>query len=206
MNKYLKGFLIGLIFSFLVFSFTVLAATDLISIDVLFNSINIEIDEKDVELENILYNNKTYVPLRDINYILENDIYYDEERRTAVIKTESNNKLPNIKTGNDLKLYLSDIEFDLRTWENQFKTKGYNKKEFDEYTLYTISLGQRNTGGYSIEIENIYISKDNILKIEYNEITPNPEHMVTQAITYPTKSILIENKDLEIEFNKKATK
>lgn len=49
---------------------------------------------------------------------------------------------------------------------------------------YTIAMGQRNTGGFSIEIEKVNIDENENVEIIVKEYTP--DGIVTMALTYPT--------------------
>lgn len=52
------------------------------AIDVLFNSVKINIDKKPVDLENLVYNGRTYVPLRDIAGLFGKAVEYDQNTQT----------------------------------------------------------------------------------------------------------------------------
>ena len=75
-----------------------------------------------------------------------------------------------------------------------------NFKENDIIILYQ---GQKNTGGYSIDVVSIHWEKD-ILWVKKNETIPEAGKPVTMAITNPycitiipkAKSIIIEEMDL----------
>lgn len=57
------------------------------------------------------------------------------------------------------------------------------------YTYVLLALGERRTGGYSIEIREVdQLLKANqpVLVIRAKEIKPDPDAMVIQVLTYPT--------------------
>jgi hypothetical protein len=56
-----------------------------------------------------------------------------------------------------------------------------------------LSMGEKNTGGYSIEIEKVEETDKNII-ITVKEKNPAPDAMVTQAITYPYTVVKIHSK------------
>ena len=50
---------------------------------------------------------------------------------------------------------------------------------------YTIAMGERTTGGYSITIDKVTIDSQGNAEVVVSEKTPNKEFMVIQALTYP---------------------
>lgn len=62
------------------------------TIEVLFNSVNLEVNGKKVEADNILYKGTTYVPLRAVAEMLGKEVGWDQDTRTASIddKEETN--------------------------------------------------------------------------------------------------------------------
>ena len=66
---------------------------------------------------------------------------------------------------------------------------GYKISKSENKYLLTIALGEKSTGGYSIEITKIIVNND-VLDIHIKEITPNRDSVVTQAFTTP--AIIIE--------------
>lgn len=54
-----------------------------------------------------------------------------------------------------------------------------------------VSGGQRNTGGYSVEIRSIAVS-ENVVRVSARLHSPNAGDMVTQAITYPKAFAKVE--------------
>lgn len=69
-------------------------------------------------------------------------------------------------------------------------------------SLVFIPLGERLTGGYSIELLYIEELKDNRIRITLSEVTPPAGSMVTMAKTYPGIIILVNRvvHDIEIEW------
>ncbi|UFX83533.1 Kazal-type serine protease inhibitor domain-containing protein [Candidatus Absconditicoccus praedator] len=75
---------------------------------------------------------------------------------------------------------------------------GMSSENFEKYitdlegVLVVSSMGQRSTGGYQINLENITKDNEGNINIELNHISPGDGCMVTQALTYPTKIIQIK--------------
>lgn len=77
----------------------------------------------------------------------------------------------------------------------------------DAPSFYIIAMGIRNTGGYSIIIDKVNIDKYNNVEVIVKETNPKSDTVVTDAITYPTcqltlnnlpKSIIVKNTNGEI--------
>lgn len=69
-------------------------------------------------------------------------------------------------------------------------------------SYYTIAMGEKNTGGYSIEIDKVNIDSDGNVEVIVKETSPEVGGAVTMAFTYPVcritlnklpKSIVVEN-------------
>lgn len=94
-----------IIFCILVLSITVYAETTMQTIQVLFNYVNLQVNGKNVQVDNILYNGTTYAPVRAVAEMLGKEVSWDQVTRTASI----NDKVENIEptTGK------SDVEKEL---------------------------------------------------------------------------------------------
>ena len=65
------------------------------------------------------------------------------------------------------------------------ETKVISNDTFNRKNNILVSyLGERNTGGYSIEVESLYW-KEKVLYVKTREIKPGKGEMVTMAITKP---------------------
>lgn len=85
MRKELKGMMIGIVLSSFIAGGSVLAAGYNRTIEVLFNNVNLTVNGKKVESENILYNGTTYIPLRDVADLLGKEVGWDQASNTASI-------------------------------------------------------------------------------------------------------------------------
>lgn len=61
-----------------------------------------------------------------------------------------------------------------------------------------VFLGQRRTGGYSVEIAGVRNDGTKLL-VEFRETTPPPDMMVTQALTTPWAVAIVPRSDLPLE-------
>lgn len=86
-SERVKGFLIGSIATFFVTTNITLFASNPIknTIDAYFNTINIQVNGENLPTDNILYNGRTYVPLRSISEMLDKEVSWEESTRTANI-------------------------------------------------------------------------------------------------------------------------
>lgn len=66
-----------------------------------------------------------------------------------------------------------------------------------------VFLGERNTGGYAVEIASVQ-PEDRKLIVSYREQTPDPDMMVTQALTTPWAVAIVPRSELPIEPRKIA--
>lgn len=89
MKREIKGFIIGLLFSSLLISSSVMAEGITRNINILFNSINIEVNGEKVIADNILYNGTTYVPLRAISDMLNKEVKWNGSTNTAGINDKN---------------------------------------------------------------------------------------------------------------------
>lgn len=82
--------------------------------------------------------------------------------------------------------------------ENEFKFTFYNKDTMD-YLYIVVGYGAQPTGGYSIAIEELYLTENSIY-IDTSLIGPAKDDVVTQAITYPYIVVKIEFMDKPVTF------
>ena len=72
--------------------------------------------------------------------------------------------------------------------------------DFSKEMVIGVFLGEKPTGGYSVEITDVLKQKDYIeFLIKINE--PDPDEIVTEAITSPYHIIRLKRSDMEFLFN-----
>ncbi len=64
--------------------------------------------------------------------------------------------------------------------------------DFDRQVVVAAFLGRRRTGGYGLEIADIERGSE-FITIHIRELSPPPDAMVTQALTWPAVLILVED-------------
>lgn len=84
MKKFILGFITGGILAAAVTGFAVDAWQ---SINVLPNTIKVIVDGKEVQADNFLYNDTTYLPIRAVSEALKMNVQYDSATSTAVISS-----------------------------------------------------------------------------------------------------------------------
>lgn len=96
----------------------------------------------------------------------------------------------------------SNIPEELLTIINQKKTEPF-KLTFDsagkEYRYIAVGYGAQTTGGYSIQVEALYLA-NNAIYFDTNLIGPKKEELVTQVITYPYIVVKTEYIDKNVVF------
>ena len=86
-------------------------------------------------------------------------------------------------------------------WKSAFKNKQGTTApilDFSKYTLIAVFQGEKNTGGYAIEI--VDIQESDILTIKVKEAVPAPGAIVTQAITSPYHIVSIPASEKVVVF------
>ncbi|MDR7871339.1 MAG: stalk domain-containing protein [Tissierellaceae bacterium] len=85
MKKYLKGLITGVVITLILTGTFGYASQMKQTIEVLFNSVNLEVNGKTVNGDNILYNGTTYVPLRRMAEMLGKEVGWNQTTYTASI-------------------------------------------------------------------------------------------------------------------------
>jgi hypothetical protein len=75
-------------------------------------------------------------------------------------------------------------------YNDKFKDRGYTYEVGDnsESAIYTIAMGEKPSGGYSIEIKKVKINRDTAT-IYVSEKVPGKNEVFTEALTYPIVQI-----------------
>lgn len=81
--------------------------------------------------------------------------------------------------------------------------KKYSQIDFEKKKVALIALGERESGGFGIEITDVEVDeKDEEVVLNYREKTPQPEDVVALAMTYPIKAISVVTHDFDLIINK----
>lgn len=85
MKKELRGFVIGVLVTVILMSTVAFGAGFKQKIEVMFNSVNLAVNGRSVEADNILYKGTTYVPIRAVAEMLGKEVGWDGKTNTASI-------------------------------------------------------------------------------------------------------------------------
>lgn len=100
MKKILAGIIIGLVIGV---SVSAVAVETWEKIDVLRNDIKVIVNGKNIDADNFLYNDTTYLPLRAVGEAIGLDVLYNEETNTAILSERINDMNesiePSVSTG-----------------------------------------------------------------------------------------------------------
>lgn len=106
--------------------------------------------------------------------------------------------------GQNKNIVIKDTQEWTNTWKDLLSNTNYQKSKninFENKTIIAVFMGERNSGGYSIEIKNV-VENGNQLIVSYIENSPSADSMVTMALTQPFHVIEIDKTDKEIVFEK----
>lgn len=134
MKKALKGFTLGVIITTLLMS-TSLGAAVTKTIEVAYNSVNLTVNGKKLESNNILYEGTTYVPLRAIAEMLGKDVGWDQESFTASINDKDVEALTITVNEKEYEAdYLGKVDFNI----NDYKSRDVwmLKNAYDDFKNY----------------------------------------------------------------------
>ncbi len=90
--KRMRDIFIGVLIGCMLMATPVLAESILTKIDVVLNGINVQLEGEDVQVESILYNGTTYLPMRKVAELVGKDIDWKQEIMTANIMNKTDVK------------------------------------------------------------------------------------------------------------------
>lgn len=196
-NKQLKIFMSGvLLSSFFMFSFSTFADSITKMIEVTLNSVNIQVNGKTIDGDNILYNGKTYVPLRVISEMLNKDVDWDSKTNTANIKDKSSGNIQseNNKPVKTVTLYSEDGRVIENVPENKIASYGsgwYTEKPKQKVTILKEGFfNQGTTTFYTVAFSDKFmvfmkIPKDKVKQYETAFIGIKTNEMENGSINKP---------------------
>jgi hypothetical protein len=95
----------------------------------------------------------------------------------------------------------SDIPDELKTIIDEKKQQEFKLSYSDkEYKYIVVGYGEQKSGGYSISVDDLYLT-DNAIYIDTNLEGPAKDAKVTPAHTYPYVVVKIEFIDKSVVFN-----
>ena len=128
-------------------------------------------------------NGKTFVENLDNDTVLQ----------IMQIDKSENGKYIHIERGN----YIINS---LTEWNNIFgKMEIEPNVNFEDKTVIVVVMGQKPSGGYSVNLKQLEVGKDTI-QFMVEEIIPGEKCFVTEALTNPYQIIAIDKTQKEIKF------
>lgn len=186
--KRMRDVLIGVLISCMIFATPVLADSVLTKIDVVLNGVGVQIEGTNVEVNSILYNGTTYLPMRKVAELVGKDIEWKQETMTANIVEKRDGDILSINNtvANDVITYTENgiIVNDKEYYEN-----GYVFKIIREYGDEYLWMG------YGFD-ENIKITLSKTLENGNEEVlidyVPHflHEHLTYISVDYVGETIL----------------
>lgn len=122
--KRFKDIFIGILIGYMIFATPVLAESILTKIDVVLNGVNVQVEGEDVEVNSILYNGTTYLPMRKVAELVGKDIEWYGDTMTA--------NIVEVKKEGDI---LSGINYETRVYQGE---DGYFYAEKDGKPYYAL--------------------------------------------------------------------
>ena len=170
MKGNIKSFICGMLVMGVISSAAVIAADNWQSINVLPNTIKVVVDGKEVQADNFLYNDTTYLPIRAVSEALKMDVQYDNATSTATISEKKED-------------------------DNMAVTSKYTP-QVDEKTLYNDFRNQDNVWYCRIDYIDNNLDYDNGYKASWDEETQSLIIFKSDTIIYKTKAIHLKNDDV----------
>ncbi len=103
--KRFRDIFIGVLIGCMITATPVLAESVLTKIDVVLNGVNVQLEGEDVDVNSILYNGSTYLPMRKVAELVGKDIEWHGETMTANIVEK-----PDIKEGDNMSDEITTVE------------------------------------------------------------------------------------------------
>ncbi|WP_054251537.1 protease complex subunit PrcB family protein [Neofamilia massiliensis] len=146
---------------------------------------DIYVDGDKHNLSGINIKDYNYFRLRDLGEIFKVDVSWEQETKEITLSKKGGEDLNREKI----------VSFRQATDYSPLGYAGYETKILADGSLQIIYAVKANTGGYSLSTKEVKIS-DGTIYITPDLRGPGPNQMVTQVISYPTTSIIIDKKNL----------
>lgn len=151
---------------------------------------DIYVDGDKHNLSGINIKDYNYFRLRDLGEIFKVDVSWEQETKEIFLSKNRGEDLDREKI----------VNFRQATDYSPLGYAGYETKVLADGSLQIIYAVKANTGGYSLSTKEVKIS-DGTIYITPDLRGPGPNQMVTQVISYPTTSIIIDKDLLPENYN-----
>ncbi len=146
MKKFLCGFLVGCL---LMMTTPVLADSILQSIDVVLDSVQVQVNGEKLDANTILYNGSTYLPMRKVAEAVGKDVEWNQETMTAnIVEKKDGDSLET--TTNEFTIYNLDDSFNCYA-------EGNGKTYYHAWNVVKLMNEQGKNGEYGVDINNLHL-------------------------------------------------
>ncbi len=76
-------------------------------------------------------------------------------------------------------------------WGGQDAPEGLGNVDFEKEMVIWVTMGLRNTGGFSVSIQGVEVTGEPRLRVIVAESSPGPDAMVTMALTTPWAAAVV---------------
>ena len=152
----------------------------------------------EMDVAPFIENGNVYIPLRFAVEGLGAQVDWDGLSKSVLITTNADYDIIPVERPVEYEeVNIQDIPDDLADWvEANRMTGGIWFKTLDNKTYILICAGEKPTGGYSMQLESITMVAPGSIYVTAQVISPAPDMMVTQVLTYPYILIVIEDEEI----------
>lgn len=143
-------------------------------------------------------NGNVYIPLRFAVEGLGAQVDWDGLNKSVLITTNTELGIIPVEVPVEYKeVNLQDLPEDLAEWvDTNRRTPGIRFKNVGDKTYIQICAGEKPTGGFSIKPESVTKTAYGNIYVTAQVVSPSPDMIVTQALTYPYALIVIEDEEV----------
>lgn len=185
---FILGFIAGIVMTMVV---PAMADSIRQTIEVTLNSVNLQVNGQKIDVDNILYNGTTYVPMRAVAEALNKDVLWDSINRTANIADKANippehDFLTDDKQEDKSAKEIEQPKLSYEDFVNMFNYKLLRTTENNEIITEAKYKGKLN----KTEFIELWYSIDDKLKSEYAEQygrqaqSENPDYILAIYFSY----------------------
>lgn len=152
----------------------------------------------EMDVAPFIENGNVYIPLRFAVEGLGAQVDWDGINKKVLITTNTDWEIIPVEAPAEYKeVNYENIPDDLADWVNTNRSsQGIRFKNLGDKTYIQISAGEKPTGGFSIELESVTKVAPGSIYLTAQVISPPPDMMVTQVLTYPYILIVIEDEEI----------
>lgn len=205
--KSFKAFMIGAVIGAFFVAGVSHASTGWTKLDVYMEKLTYKLNGQEIkpsDRDQLYYNGEEYVPA---GFIYKGTTYvplrFVAEAGGSHVAWDGKTKTISISSSTEVQFQTEDIntlDETLQQWvERSLSVELGQSMNHNGKTYILVTRGMKPTGGYSVDVESITRDGDEIVvTVKYTD--PDPDSMVTQAITHPYTLISMEETGQPIRF------